>query len=272
MPGQVVVVDADAVEVNGRIVAADRDTDRVCLRKIVIGRILRHTGHDAVDIAIDEPVLSLLLNDEGQTNVLVFFVLRKDLRLLGLKNGLLGRQREAAPAAHAGEHHGVVIHDVPCGKLHLYGLAGGAAVLCKGPERNVQTGIACHTEDSSIILVQLPAVRTEVETRKYCVDIAVAPAARILFLVAAAVAGEIQRKVLGFRFHLDLAGRDRQGDGFGGRAAGNLQRQSARVVCTVRPDLPGAVDGLAGDLRAVCRQHDLRRQAFRVIHGIRNCQ
>ncbi len=163
MPRQVIVVDADAVEVDGGVAAADRDADRNGLREVVIRRVLRHTGHDAVDIAVNEPVLSLLLNDKGQTNVLVFFVLCGDLRLLGLEDGLLGRQRKAAPAAHAGEHHGVVIHDVPCGKLHLYGLAGGAAVLCKGLKRNIQTSITCHTEYSNIVLVQLPAVRTEVK-------------------------------------------------------------------------------------------------------------
>ena len=117
------------------------------------------TGHDTIDVAVDEPVDGFLLHHKGQAQVLVLLVPGGDLLLLGAKSRQLGRDGDATIAAHAGQHHSIVVHDIPGGKLNLDGFAGGTEVLPEGLHRNGQSGIAGNPKNGDIILIQLPAVQ-----------------------------------------------------------------------------------------------------------------
>jgi len=49
---QVVIINPDTVKVDGALAAADRDVRGHHLRKVIIRRVLNHTGHDTVDITV----------------------------------------------------------------------------------------------------------------------------------------------------------------------------------------------------------------------------
>ena len=172
----------------------------------------------------------------------------------------------------AGQHHGIVVHDIPGGELNFDGFAGGTEVLPEGLHRNGQYGIAGHPENGDIILIQLPAVRGEVETGEYSGDIAIFPHTGVLFRIASARTGQVQRQPLGFRFNFHLAGSHRQRNGAGSTAAGDFQSQIPGVVCPVRPNLLSAIHRLAGHHTAVHRQFHLGGQVRGVIDRKRNGQ
>ena len=272
VPGQVIVIDTDAVEVNGSIPGANGNIHRHTLSEVIVRRVLHHTGHDAIDVAVDEPVDGFLLHHKGQAQVLVLLVPGGDLLLLGAKSRQLGRDGDTAIAAHAGQHYGIVVHDIPGGKLDLDGLAGGTEVLSEGLHRNGQSGIAGHPENGDIVLIQLPAVRGEVKIGEYSGDIAILPHTGVLFCIAPTGTGQVQRQPLGFRFNFHLAGSHRQRNGAGSTAAGDFQSQIPGVVCPVRPNLLSAIHRLAGHHTAVHRQFHLGGQVRGVVDRKRNGQ
>ena len=272
VPGQVIVIDPDAVQVNGGIPGTNGNIHRHTLSEVIVCRVLHHTGHDAIDVAVDEPVDGFLLHHKGQAQVLVLLVPGGDLLLLGAKSRQLRRDGDTAIAAHAGQHHSIVVHNIPGGKFDLDGLAGGTEVLPEGLHRNGQSGIAGHPENGDIVLIQLPAVRGEVETREAGDNRAILPDSRILFGVAPTGTGQVQRQPLGFRFNFHLAGSHRQRNGAGSTAAGDFQSQIPGVVCPVRPNLLSAIHRLAGHHTAVHRQFHLGGQVRGVVDRKRNGQ
>ena len=272
VPGQVVVIDADAVQVDGGIPGADGDIHRHNLGKVIIRRVLHHTGHDAAQVAVNQPIGGFLLHHESQAQMLVFLVPGGDFLLLRAQGCQLGRDGDAAIAAHTGQHHRVVIHNIPGGELDLDGLAGGTEVLSEGLHRNGQCGIAGHTENRDIVLVQLPSVRGEVEAGEAGGDRAILPYSRVLFGVAPTGAGQIQRKAFRFRFNLHLTGGDSKVDGSGDAPTGNLQGQFTGIVSAIRPDLLGTVYRLTGHHIAVHRKLHFCGQTGRIIDGKRNRQ
>lgn len=65
MPGQVVVVDPDAVQVQGALAGTDADIHGLHLGEVIVRRVLDDPGGDAVDVHQQEPVLGPLLRHEG---------------------------------------------------------------------------------------------------------------------------------------------------------------------------------------------------------------
>ena len=72
---KIIVIYADAVEVDSAVIGADANADRVRLREVVAGRVLYYARHNAVDIDVHEPVLAPLFYDERDADVLVLLVL-----------------------------------------------------------------------------------------------------------------------------------------------------------------------------------------------------
>ena len=112
-PGQVVVVDPDAVYVDGAVVGADGNTHRSRLREVITGRVLNGAGHDAVDVAVDQSVLGSLLYDKGHAHMLVFLKLHGDFRLLAHEFDHLRRKDNPTSSGQAGQDDRVIVHDRP---------------------------------------------------------------------------------------------------------------------------------------------------------------
>ena len=96
--GQVVVVNADAVEVHGTLAAPNGDVRRGHLGEVVPVRVLHHAGHRTVDVTIDAPEAASLLHHETDPHMLLFLELHGDGALLGGEQAGLGGQGNASPA------------------------------------------------------------------------------------------------------------------------------------------------------------------------------
>ena len=142
--GQVVVIDANTVQVDRAVVGADGNAHGRSLGEVVVGRVLHDAAHDAVDVAIDQPVLHALLDHKGQTHVFVFLVLGENGGLLRRHGRQLGRQYNATPAGQAGQDHSVVVHDVTGRELDLDSFASAAEVSAEDVQRDFHAGVARH--------------------------------------------------------------------------------------------------------------------------------
>ena len=92
---QVVIVDTDVIQVDRTALATDHDIPRNLLLEIILRRILRRPGHDAVYIDIDQTVLRTFLHHEGDTYPLLLLEPGVDRGLLGREHRFLGRYLKA---------------------------------------------------------------------------------------------------------------------------------------------------------------------------------
>ena len=235
--GEAVVVDPDAVDVRGAGVGADGDAHRAALGEVIVRGVLDRAGEDAVDVDQDQAVLRPLLHHEGQADVLVLLVLGGDLALLRGQGCFLRRHLNAPASGEAGDHGGVVVHDITGGKLQLDGFASGAEVLGKDLQGNGDSGVARHPQGRDAVGVGCPAVGSPIESREAGGDAAVAPAGLVGLGVAPPGGGEVQGQVRRLRLHVDGALRHGGGKGFGDAAADDGQAQSPHLVRPVAPHL-----------------------------------
>ena len=269
-PCQVVVVYPDAVDVRGAAVGADGDAHRCALGEVIVHRVLGRTGENAVDVDHQQAVLAALLRHEGQTDVLVLFVLCGNLALLGLQQGLLGRDLQATATAEAGDHHGVIVQHVPGRKLHLDGLAGGPEVTGEDVQRDGHPCVSGHPQGRDAVRVCLPAIRGPVEAGHGRGHAAALPHAGVFLIVAAAIAGEVQGQAVRLRRHVNGALRHRQVDDLDGGSADDRQAQSTGVIRPIGPHLLCAVHRQRGHRLGASHQLNTGRQTGRVVHDVRN--
>ena len=274
VPGQVIVIDPDAVQVHRAAVRPDADAHGRGLLEVVAGRVLHHAGHDAVHIDKDQPVFAALLHHKADAHVFAFLVLHVDPALFACQRRQLRGHVQAAAPGQAGQDHRVIVRHVPRGKLHLHGLAAGAEVGGEDLIGDRHPGIAGHAQHGHAVFVQLPAVRLEVEAGQRGADVVVGvrPGFGVRFVVAAAHRVEVQRQVLRLGLHLDVGFAHRHADGLCGRAGFDGHGQGARILRTPGKGVLGAVHRLRGDLRAVDLDGHRRRQRHGIVHGERDVQ
>ena len=231
--GQVIVVHPDAVEVHGTLAAANGDICRNDLGEVIVCRVLHHTAHHAIDIAVDSTEAGSFLHHKAHTDVFLFLELHGDGTLLRGEHTGLGSQGNATATVQAGENHRIVVQHIPCRKLNLDGLAGGTEVLGEGLIGNGQPCIAKQPQSRDAILVHLPSIRCPVEIVEFSRNVPKGPHRRVGFLVGSGSRGKIQTQILRFRRHINLGSFHIEGDGLGNSTRGNGNGDFSRVVHTV---------------------------------------
>ena len=131
MPGKVVVIHPDAVNIRRAFVASESDIHWRALGEVVVRRILNRTGHDAVDVNIHQAIFVLFLHDEAQPDMFIFLELGADFRLFRLESRLLSRNLDSASTAHPICDNRVVIQNVSGAEFDLDCLASTAEVGLK---------------------------------------------------------------------------------------------------------------------------------------------
>ena len=189
MPGKVVVIHPDAVNIHRAFVAAESDIHWRALGEVVVRRILNRTGHDAVDVNIHQAILILFLHDEAQPDMFVFLELGTDFSLFRLKSCLLSRNFDAASAAHPVRNHRVVIQNVSGSEFDLNCLASTAEVGLKRFVADAQSCIARQSKHGHALFIILPAIACEIETGERRGDTSTRPGSGVRLIVAPSVAG-----------------------------------------------------------------------------------
>ena len=123
-------------------------------------------------------MLRSLLNDKSNPYVLILFVLGADVRGFRPETYRLRCDNQAFVLRKAGHHLSAVVHDIRCGEVKLNRLSGALEVRSENLEGDRQSCITCDLKVCSIILIQLPAIRDEVEIREGTGDIVITPCIR----------------------------------------------------------------------------------------------
>ena len=202
--GKSVVVDTDAVDVDGAVVGTDAYAHRLDLAEVVVGGILYRAAHDAVDVGQDQAVVAPLLDDEGHANVLIFLELEGDGALLGRQGNGLGGHRKTATTRETAQYGGIIVHDVPGGELNLYRFAGPTEVGREDGVRYVDAGITGDPQNRIPIRVVLPTIRGEVEAGQLSIYIARFPLFSIRRYIRSSMCGQIQRQGLRLGLNVEI--------------------------------------------------------------------
>ena len=261
---EVIVVQTDTVQVGGTLVRADADFHRVCLGEIIVLRVLHNTTQNAIDVDHQQMMLTLLSDNKCQMHLVIFLVLGIDFALLRFEHCFLRRDLESSITRPTGDNGSIVVKNIPCDQLNLNGLTCGTEILFKQLHGDSHSGITRYSQNSCAILVKLPTIGHKVEIAQF----SIAPCAGVCLVVASAIAGQIQLKVLCFclYLHTALCNGLCPCDIFITAADGLLQ--FAHNSRTIRPALLGAVNSKGGYLFAIGFQGNGCSQIGRIVHSI----
>ena len=210
MPGKVVVIHPDAVNIHRAFVASESDIHWRVLGEVVVRRILNRTGHDAVDVNIHQAIFVLFLHDEAQPDMFIFLELGADFRLFRLESCLLSRNLDSASAAHPICDNRVVIQNVSGAEFDLDCLASTAEVGLERFVADAKSRIARQSQHSHALFIILPTIACEIETSERRGDTSTSPRSGVRLIVATTIAGQIKCQVVRFRFHIHISFRDGQ--------------------------------------------------------------